>query len=228
MERLADYLDFARKNPEYFVNPSEGGFIIFLEEDDIHKVEAHMAQRLEAKGLPVEWAQVGIAYEDQYGMILRDAIRFPGGALGTYIRFVPKPNNASSVIIFPLYQTQVILVHQFHHATRTWHLELPQIMRMKGLAGEEDVISELVEKIGASASRIVFITKLAEGPGLVSSSADIYYAETEFLGNTDKRASTSEVLLVSVSEFERMIRDSEITDAFTIIAYLHMKLQGLI
>ena len=91
---LAEYLAFSEAHPERFMNPPEGGFTILLKEAEISEVEAYMSQKLQAKGLPTEWSRVGIAYQDQYGMILRDAVRFPGGALGTYIRFIGKVARA--------------------------------------------------------------------------------------------------------------------------------------
>src|SRR5258708_21557996 len=85
MSFLTDYFAFAQEHPELFVNPPQGGFTILLEEKEIQEVEAQMKQKLAARGLPVAWSQVGIVYQDQHGRILRDAVRFPGGALGTYI-----------------------------------------------------------------------------------------------------------------------------------------------
>ena len=155
MESLADYLEFARKHPEYFVNPSEGGFTIFLEEDDIHKVEAHMAQKLKAKGLPVEWTRVGIAYEDQYGMILRDAVRFFDGSLGTCVRSVEADESVPGVVVLPVYQNKILLIRHFRHETRSWHLEIPQGFGISGLSSEESARTELEEEITATVSRIV-------------------------------------------------------------------------
>ncbi len=228
MSRLAAYLAFAEAHPEQFVNPPEGGFTILLEEAEIREAEASMAQKLQAKGLPVEWSQVGIVYQDQYGMILRDAVRFPGGALGTYIRFIGNVDSGPSAIILPRYHGNVLLVRRFHHATRTWHLEIPIGLGVKGLSGEENARRELAEAIEATASRLVRIGKLEEGPGLTAGPAELFYADIESYGDVNKHEGISQDLQVAVSEFERMMRDSEITDSFTIIAYLRAKLQGLL
>jgi ADP-ribose pyrophosphatase len=162
---LAEYLAFAKAHPEQFVNPPEGGIIILLGEDGIQGVETHMVQKLEAKGLPTEWARVGIVYQDQYGMILRDAVRFPGGALGTYTRFIGNVNAGPSAIVLPLYQEQVLLIRLFRHATRTWHLEIPRGPGVKGLSGEENARKELTNEIGATISHLVAIGRLKDGPG---------------------------------------------------------------
>ncbi len=228
MSTLAEYLAFARAHPERFVNSPEGGFTILLGEDEIREVEAQMAQKLQAKRLPSEWAQVGIVYQDQYGMILRDAVRFPGGALGTYIRFIGNVDSGPSAIVLPLYHGQVLLVRRFRHATRTWHLEIPIGLGVKGLSGEENARRELVEELGATISRLVPIVTMEEGPGLTESPAELFFAQVESYGEINTHEGITEVLQVAVPEFERMMRDSEITDSFTIIAYLRTKLQGLL
>ena len=228
MSTRADYFAFAEAHPEQFVNPVEGGFTILMNEAEIREAEASVAQRLQAKGLPAEWAKVGIVYQDQYGMILRDAVRFPGGALGTYIRFLGNVDGGPGAIVLALYQDRVLLVRRFHHATRTWHLEIPIRLGVKNLSGEENARRELAEEIGATASLLVPMGNLEEGPGLTGSPAELFYAEIESYGEGNTREGITEVLQVTVPEFERMMRNSEITDSFTIIAYLRAKLQGLL
>ena len=210
------------------MNPPQGGFTILLREDEIREVEAFMMQKLRAKGLPTEWSGVGIVYQDQYGMILRDAVRFPGGAPGTYIRFIGNVDSGPSAIILPRYQGDVLLVRRFHHATRAWHLEVPVRLGVKGLSGEENARRELAEEIGATTSRLIPIGKLEEGPGLTGIPAELFYADVESYGDVNTHEGITEVLQVAIPEFERMMRESEISDSFTIIAYLRAKLQGLL
>jgi ADP-ribose pyrophosphatase len=205
-----------------------GGFTILLREDEIREVEAYMSQRLQAKGLPTEWSRVGIVFQDRYGMILRDAVRFPGGALGTYIRFLGNVDSGPSAIILPRYKGDVLLIRRFHHATRTWHLEIPIGLGVKDLTSEENARRELTEELGATVSHLVPIGKLEEGPGLTGSPAELFYAEIESYGEVNKQEGIAEVLQVKVPEFERMMRDGEITDSFTIIAHLRANLHGLL
>lgn len=228
MSTLVEYLAFTRTHPGHFVNPAEGGITILLKEDKIREVEAYMAQKLEIEGLPAEWAKIGIVYEDQYGMVLRDAVRFPGGALGTYIRFIGSVDGGPGAIVLPLYQGRVLLVRRFHHATRTWHLEIPIGLGWKGVSGEENAHRILAKEIGATVSRLLAIGKLKEGPGLTESPAELFYADVDSYREGNSAEGITESLQVVVPEFERMMRDSEITDSFTIIAYLRARLQGLL
>ena len=228
MSTLIEYLTFAKAHPDRFVNPPEGGITVLLDEDEIREAEAYIAQKLEAKGLPAAWARVGIVYQDQYGMILRDAVRFPGGALGTYIRFIGNVDSGPSAIILSHYQGYVLLVRRFHHATRTWHLEIPIGLGMKGLSGEDNARRLLVEEMDATISRMLPLGELAEGPGLTESPAQLFYADVGSYGEANTHEAITEIRQVTVPAFEQMMRNSEITDSFTIIAYLRAKLQGLL
>ena len=228
MSTLADYLAFAKAHPALFVNPQEGGVTILLDEKEIHEAETQMAEWLESKDMPAEWARVGIAFQDQYGMILRDAVRFPGGFLNTYIRFVREEETPPGVIVLPLYQGQVLLIRHFRHATRTWHIEIPRGFGKKGLSSEENAQRELEEEIGATISRLVSLGSMYPDAAASTECDALFYAEVESYGKVETEEAITELLPTSVSEFERMIRENEITDGFTLAAYARAKAQGLL
>lgn len=224
MSTRADYFAFAKAHPAQFVNPPEGGFVILLGEDEIREAEAAVTQKLEARELPAEWARVGIIYQDQYGMILRDAVRFPGGALGTYIRFIGGADGAPTTIVLPFYQGKALLVRRFRHATRTWHMEIPRGFGTKDISAEDNARSELTKEIGATVSRLVSLGPL----GSDLESTELFYAEIASYGKPSAHEGITEVVLVAVSELERLIREGQITEAFTIMAYTQAKLHGLL
>ena len=68
---------------------------------------------------------------------------------------------------------------------------------------------------------------LEDGPGSTGNRAELFLAHIEAYGDGNKHEGITEVLPVTVPEFERMIRESEITDLFTIITFLYAKLHGL-
>lgn len=226
MRTLADYLAFAKAHPALFVNPPGAGFTILLDEAEIREAESQMAQWLRAKGLPTEWAQVGIAFQDQYAMILRDAVRFPNGALGTYTRMVG--DGTPGVIVLPIYRDQVLLIRHFRHATRTWHIEIPRGFGTKGLSSEENARRELKEEIGATISRLVSLGRVYPDTGALSEYNDFFYAEVESYGEIEADEAIVELLPTALSEFERMIRENEMTDGFTLTAYTLAKAQRLL
>lgn len=228
MSTLDEYLDFAAKHPKLFQNPSGEIITILLGRDEIQLVEEQMAQRLEAQGLPREWSQIGIAYQDQYVFLLRDAVRFPDDSLGTYIRFVDPDDSVPGVVMLPVYQGQVILVHHFRHAPRGWFLELPRGFGIEGIPCEESGRQELEEEIGATASRIVSLGHTCPDTGMVADCVEMFYIEIKSYGRPDMHEGIDEIRLVSIEGFERLLRDNEITCGFTLAAYARAKLSGLL
>jgi|SRR5580704_10463282 ADP-ribose pyrophosphatase len=91
MSNLAEYFSLVKDHPEMFHNPPGAGLEILLQESEIRQAEEYVAEKLRKAGKPVEWAQVGVAFEDPYLVLLRDAVRFPDGTLGTYLRSAPTP-----------------------------------------------------------------------------------------------------------------------------------------
>ena len=226
MSTREEYLGFAKAHPNLFANPPGAGFVILLDEDEIRKAEAQMAQWLESKSMPAKWAHVGIVYRDQYRMILRDAVRFPNGLLGTYVRIVR--NGVPGVIVFPIYQGQILLIRHFRHSTRTWHIEVPRGYGEEGSSGEENARRELKEEIGATISRLVSLGQAYPDTGAFSEYNTFFYAEVETYGAIEADEAIVELLPTPIPEFERMIRENEIEDGFTITAYGLARARGLL
>jgi len=228
LEKLTQYLALAKARPTMFANPPGAGFFILLDEGDIRHVETEVEQRLQQQGLPVSWAHVGVIYEDQYLLILRDAVRFVDGHLGTYIRTVRYSDGATGVVILPVYNGQVLLIRHFRHATRAWHLEIPRGFGTKGLSNEASARLELEEETGATASRFINLGQMHVDTGMSSEYVELFYAEAISVGKPEVREAISELLLVKPSEFERLICEGDITDSFTIATYTRAKLRGFL
>lgn len=228
MSALADYIAFAKVHPGLFVNPPRSGINILLDEDDIREAEAQEARRLEAHGLPAEWAQVGIAYRDQYVLFLRDAVRFPDATLGTYIRSVDEDERAPGVVVLPLHQGQALLIRHFRHGTRTWHLEVPQGFGIPGLSSEESIRLELQQEISATVSRLVSLGQFHPDARVGANVVELFYADIETYGDLELQEGIIELLPTPVPELERMIRENVIDNVFLLVAYTRAKLHGLI
>ncbi len=226
MSTRTDYYAFAQAHPALFANPPGAGFVILLDEDEIREAERQMAEKLATRHLPTEWTRAGIAYQDQYRSVLRDAVRFPNGLLGIYSRIVR--DGVPGVIILPVHQEQVLLIRHFRHATRTWHLEIPRGYGEEGLSSEENAQRELSEEIGATISRLVSLGQAYPDTGALSEYNTFFYAEVETYGAIEADEAIVELLPTPILEFERMIRENEIEDGFTITAYGLAKAQGLL
>ena len=227
-EDYREYLDLVRTRPRLFDNPPGAGFVILLTEPEMRDAERQARKKLEDQDLPAEWARVGIAFQDQYMLILRDAVRFPDGTLGTYIRTVPPDQGAPGVVVLPLHEGDVLLVNHFRHATRTWHLELPRGFGHPGLTPEESARAELQEEIGATASRIEELGRVYPDSGADAGGVMLFLAYVSSHGEVDRQEAITELVRVPVVKLEQLISNNTITDGFTIAAYTRAKLRRLL
>jgi ADP-ribose pyrophosphatase len=223
----ADYLALVRARPELFRNPEGAAFMILLDEAEIRQAEAHVAGQLAKLGAPEEWAEVGVAFRDQYVLLLRDAVRFADGSLGTYIRMVPPEGSFQGVVILPVWRGQVLLIRHFRHATRAWHLEVP---RGFGLDADPRVSArrELTEEIGASDIELIDLGETYPDAGADESTVALFYADVCSYGAPELHEGISAILPTPVAEFERMIAEGEIKDGYLLAAYARAKARNLI
>lgn len=159
------YFELVQRHPELFTNPSADGITIELDPEKIQQIEQEVKQRLSEQGLPAEWGNVGIAYEDQYILLLRDAVYFGNGKPGTYIRSIQEA-SVPGVIILPVYQDRIVLTHHFRHATRSWHLEIPRGFGLPTMSSEENARRELYEEIGSSTATLHYLGRAHADTGM--------------------------------------------------------------
>lgn len=222
------YFTLVEEYPELFVNPPGQIITILLDENEIRQAEAAVAERLAKRGLPPEWAQVGVTYQDQYLLMLRDAVRFPDGSLGTYIRAISPGRGAPGVIVLPACKGQIVLVRHFRHGTRTWHWEIPRGFGEAGASPEENARRELEEEIGAAPTQVVSLGSVnldTDSSGLPD---EMFYADIASYGQPELAEAITELRAVPVHEFERMVRDGEINEGYTLAAYARAKAKGLL
>jgi ADP-ribose pyrophosphatase len=222
----AEYFDLVNAYPELFRNPPDAGFMILLEEAEIRQAEEGAAERLREAGMPIEWAQVGVAFRDQYVLLLRDAVRFADGSLGTYIRTVAPGHSFPGVVILPVWEGKVLLIRHFRHATRSWHLEIP---RGFGLDADprQSARHELSEEIGVSDARLVDLGEIYPDAGADAGTVALFYAEVTSYGQPELVEGITDIIPTPVAEFERMIRDCELQDGFLLAAYARAKARQL-
>jgi len=232
MNDLDGYLDFAARNPEMFVNPEGAVFTILLDREAIRQAEDVMEARLRAGGVSDEqaraWSRVGFVFQDQYLRIARDAVRFPDGSLGTYIRILDDGNPTPGVIILPVYEGKVVLVNHFRHVTRRWHLEIPRGFGHPNATPEESARAELAEEVGGDSTEMISLGAFEPDAGASIKRDELFFAELRTYGMPDEHEAINEIRLVPVAEFEALLRNGVITDGFTLAAYARAKLRGLL
>ncbi len=232
MSDLARYLELARKRLDLFNNPSDALITVLLEPEQIAEVETFMEERLRASGASPEqareWSRVGVAFEDQYLFLLRDAVRFGDGSLGTYFRFVDPDGNTPGVIILPIYQGKVVLVRHFRHATRAWSWEIPRGFGEPGQSEDDNARRELSEEIAGEITRLIPLGMAQPDAAASAETNAMFLAELASFGAPDAAEGISDIRLATIQEFEDEIASGAIIDGFTLGAYAKAKARHLL
>ncbi len=224
---LRRYRELVQKVPERFSNPQDAGFEILLEEVEIREAMKEQRSRLETKGLPTSWSDIGVVFEDEYLLVLRDAVRFRDGTRRTYLRIIDRPGAGCGVVILATSQQRIVLVRHFRHATRDWHLELPRGFGEPNVSNEENARRELLEEVGAQAGSFTTLGYMHIDTGMSSTHVALLYTEVDSVGAPEHVEGIDSIKQIPLPEFEDMVRDGRITDSFTLCAYARAKLLGM-
>jgi ADP-ribose pyrophosphatase len=226
MDRKDRYRALLSARPELAQN-RPGGITVVTDLAETARIESALADRFAAQGLPRDWASAGIFYEDPYLIVLRDAVIFPDGKPGLYHRAIARHDGASGVAILGRYRGDFILLRHFRHPTRDWHLEIPR----GAIAADENAAQmaevEISEEIGGTIASMTRMAVLHGASAFMRHRVVLVYAELAAIGTPALGEGIAEIVPVSPAELERLIRDSAITDSFTVAATYHAKLRGL-
>lgn len=226
-EALAAYLALRQTHPHWFSTPV-GGVEIISDPSEIRAAEAEMAARYAKRGWPKEWTEVGVRYADPYLMVLRDAVVFPDGGIGIHHRCVRMQEEPAGAAVLPLLGDKILLLRHFRHPTRQFHWEAPRGAIELGRSIEETVRAELSEEIEGVVADVTPMGLLHGASGFMRLSVVLCAARIEGFGAPALGEGIVDAKLFSVAEVENMIRRSDITDSFTLAAFLHARLRGMI
>jgi ADP-ribose pyrophosphatase len=204
-----------------------GGIALVTDPAAIVRIENEMAERFSARGVPRAWAHAGIFYEDPYLMVLRDAVIFADGKPGLFHRAIAHHDGPTGVAILGRYRGDFILVRHFRHPTRSWHLEIPRGAIDSDQTAPQMAHVEISEEIGGTIGSLLHLGLLHGASAFMRHSVVLVYAELESIGTPALGEGVAEIIRVAPSDLERMIRDSTITDSFTVAAVYHARLRGL-
>jgi len=228
MSTLSEYLSFVEQHPALFENPASASFTLIFEEDEIRQIQEEVGEKLISQGLTAAMAQVGIAFRDQYLLLLRDAVRLPDGSVDTLLRMVDEKEHVPGVFVFPVYKGQVVLIRHFRHELRDWHLEIPGGFGLAGMSSGQSALRELEEEIEAKVLRLLPLGRVHPDTSTGADYVELFFAEIESYGSLELQEGIDELLLLPLPEFEQMVAVGDITSIFILVAYARAKLQGLI
>lgn len=214
------YEDLCRDRPQMFANVPDG-IEILLDPADIEA-----ARRSVGPDEPV-----GVVYCDRFITLVRDAVRFPGGALGLYLRVLPA-EDAPGVVVLPLIDTGqdgpgVVLVEHYRHATRAWHLEAPRGIGEAGATAPQNAVRELGEELGVRLDGLTSLGKVYADTGLLGGYAELYAARIPGIGTLDTAEGIRRAVVLPPRRAEELVGRGGITDGYTIAALTRARLAGL-
>lgn len=220
------YLQFQRTHPVLFQNDFSGKGIDILQEYSEIKV---LKDNLN-KGSDDNILKLGVVYEDQYITIIKDAVRFPTGEIGTYIRCLNNIHNyKKGVVIFPMFEDNIILIKHFRHATRQWHLEIPRGYGEINQTDEQNAHRELFEETGCVATRMLSLGSMFADTGLYGNETLLFFATVEKVGqNYDEKEGINEIMKLSITDFKNFVRENKITDNYTLAAFAKLVSVGIL
>lgn len=174
---------------------------------------------------------VGIVLDDPFIIAIRDLVEFPDGSRGGYVRIYSRAfleDGNAGVVILPIKDKKILLMHNFRHATRAWHWEIPRGFGEVGKTAEEQARAEMQEEVSADIKEIVDLGTFYNNTGLEGDPVNLFLGRIEADGVVNSSIGVDKLRWVTLEELETMIASNEITDGFTIAAYTRAKLKGLL
>ncbi|CAL9424973.1 NUDIX hydrolase [Streptomyces sp. enrichment culture] len=207
---LAAYEVMRREHPELFRNDQSG--------DGIDIVDP---RTVEVSG------ELGVLYSDAHIRLLRDPVRFPDGRTGAYLRILGS-TQAPGAAVLPLLEGRVVLLENYRHATRAWHLEIPRGFGTEGLAAEENALKELEEEIGVRPLSLTPVGAVHPDTGMQSHLVRLFVADLAAIGAMETAAGIRRAVLLTPDELDSRILDGSVTDGFTLAAVAQARLRNLL
>lgn len=206
---LTAYESYRAVHSEFFANPPDAAFQIIFD-----------PEQQQAAG-------AGVMYQDEYYVLVRDAVRFRDGSVGPYIRLIPAAGLGGAAVL-PLRDARIVLIRHFRHATRAWHWEIPRGFAREGEPPKETARREIMEELMIPAPELVELGNVHPDTGASNVCTRLYLARLTSLGRLETDEGIDGVLLVTTDEFDAMVLSGEITDSFTLAAILRARVQGLL
>lgn len=226
---MATYQELIITSPDLFDNDDSLLWVVtnpkeIKDWEDEHKLE------LLREGKPEAWGKIGIVYEDQYILVLRDLVKFPSGLLSSYFRILNKGDlkGGRGAVILPIINNKILLLRQYRHATRKWHWEIPRGFGEPNTSPEENAKKEIIEEIDGEIIELIDLGPYHSNTGIEGVNVELYLAKLLSVGKTNLDEGINSYQLFDVITIEKMISDSRITDGFTIAAFARSKFNNLI
>jgi ADP-ribose pyrophosphatase len=127
--------------------------------------------------------------------------------------------HPGAVVVVPVGERGIWLIHQYRPAIREWTWELPAGLREPGETPFETGLRECIEEVGLEPGRLETIGRLVSSPGILDEHVDVFRA-TE-LRDVGRRPDDHEERLATVKEvpfnaLAHMLAEGTLGNAITI------------
>ncbi|TLM87196.1 NUDIX hydrolase [Pseudarthrobacter sp. NamE5] len=166
-----------------------------------------------------------IAYENSYFTVFDDAVEFPTGRRGTYLRIAAVAPGTPVVVLakrggliglvrsyrYPIGQSQWALPRGFAHGTDVL----------------ESALAELGEELGVTGAEIRLLGHVTPDSGLLATRVAVVLARVlEMAASFEDREEIEANMWVTQEQMRNMVRGGEIEDAFTLSALTLSSIHG--
>jgi ADP-ribose pyrophosphatase len=183
---LDDYLHYLDTYPETlgpWGNASLGEIEVIRDKKKILEIEQAIGRK------------VGVISQDKYVIWMNDAVKFPNGKYGVYLRILwtNSLKGRAGVAVVPLLPNgKIALNRNFRHATRSWEYELPRGRIDDNETAEAAAMREIKEETGMRIDTLYCLGEMAVDTGLINSVIPIFLGKV--LSQEDAKPEDSEAI----------------------------------
>ena len=160
----------------------------------------------------------GLVYRSSWHTLLVDPISSGEGNFFPYERVLPSANDG--VVMVTKHNDNFVLLKQFRHAIRREQYSFPRGFAEPDSTPQENAVRELQEEIGAVITKSpVQLGRIASDSGLTGGCAFVFMVEINEYRTSSGHEGIKEIIEVTETELDDMIRIGKIDDGFTLGAY---------
>jgi len=221
--RIQAYFAFRRKYADKLGqkgDSAKGEIEIVDNPLEILAAEKTAARRLINRGLPEDEAikrvQVGVRAEDLWGVKICDAVKFPGGAFGTYVRDISwgklETGTVGVAILAQLEDGRFFLIKAFRHTTRDWVLGIPREGMDVGASVINTIKRKLKEEGGVNP---VDLGSYAPDTGILESRVPLYFARVKITNRPipEESEAIGGLALLTKEQMQTALKEGKYTDS---------------
>lgn len=207
-KRHERYFKLMGEQPELFKN---GQGCVYHIITDLKQIEAYEKE---------SGQEIGVVFEDRFFIMIRDLVEANGNVFG-YDRLTEPNAKSASVILAINENDEVVLMKQYRHALRQFSYEIPRGFGKCNLSSEENAAKELSEELNCQVEKLDYLGKLHSNTGLSGVSVSAYVAKVRNIeGAPYGYEGIAKYYLTSIPKMHELIASGEITDGFTLGAFV--------